>query len=527
MTADNRCFQIIGFCKNEDQNHPPSPKFRLYAPFCYKGGYMNLNSILIIMLFIASPHLGSAQIMPDSMWAFRDSINQDEKYYYDMGFCDTPVINRGCFNPGSDTGAVYPTDTGDKYDNNYINFSYRFTNGYAGFKIFWDMGMSQFNATEYSGMYLVHKGPLPGHKVQMLWVSSTGCGAPKVFQIFGEFKSSTTWKKEAIPFPADFKKTGLYELRFLVNNDDGTTSPTSGPGNLKLDDIAFIKGTMKPAAPTPVSPSNNAAGVSVTPAIMWSGSSGTTSYSLQVATVADFSSPVVNRNNITVAAFNASGLMNHTKYYWRVNATNTAGTSDWSTPWNFTTISPVPAAPLIVFPVSGLINIPIDPVMVWHSVAYAVSYKVQVSTTPDFIMLVKYMTVLTDTSVIVTGLANGTKYYSRVNATSTGGTGNWSAAIEFTTVPANVAVLPGRFQLCSFSFDGSSRTIRYFLPGECFVSLNYYNVRGAEVASFVNQVQKPGSYSLVLPLSTWARGTYIQIYRAGSFVKKDQIVVMR
>jgi hypothetical protein len=208
------------------------------------GGVMKLSRMLVLLLSAGSLQIASAQTMPDSMWIFKDSINDTEKYYYDqgLGFCDTPVINTGCFfiSGGTDTGAVYVTDTGNKFDSNYINFSYQFTKGYAGFKMFWDVGMTQFDATQYGAMYLVHKGPLPGHKVQMLWVSSTGCGAPKVFQEFGEFKSSTTWKKEIIPFPAGFKKKGLFELRFLVYNDNGTTSPTSGPGNLKLDNIGFV-----------------------------------------------------------------------------------------------------------------------------------------------------------------------------------------------------------------------------------------------------------------------------------------------
>jgi hypothetical protein len=47
------------------------------------------------------------------------------------------------------------------------------------------------------------------------------------------------------------------------------------------------------------------------------------------------------------------------------------------------------------------------------------------------------------------------------------------------------------------------------------------------VASLVNQEQKPGYYSLRLPFSVWARGTYIQVFTAGSFIKKDLIVVVR
>jgi hypothetical protein len=65
------------------------------------------------------------------------------------------------------------------------------------------------------------------------------------------------------------------------------------------------------------------------------------------------------------------------------------------------------------------------------------------------------------------------------------------------------------------------------LPRQCLVSLKYYDVRGRLVASFVNQAQGPGYYALPLPLSAWSRGTYVQVFSAGSFIKNDRVVVVR
>ena len=106
-------------------------------------------------------------------------------------------------------------------------------------------------------MVLWHKGPLPGHKVMMIWAQgSAGCGTPINYEYFGQFKSSSVWKRESFPFPqkrgnaaqnpdpdSPFVKKGLFELRMLIYNDSigGDTSSTSGPGILKIDNMFFLK----------------------------------------------------------------------------------------------------------------------------------------------------------------------------------------------------------------------------------------------------------------------------------------------
>jgi hypothetical protein len=49
---------------------------------------------------------------------------------------------------------------------------------------------------------------------------------------------------------------------------------------------------------------------------------------------------VIDQNGITSTSYTVpSGkLSKNTKYYWRVNATNPEGTSEWSSVWNFTTV---------------------------------------------------------------------------------------------------------------------------------------------------------------------------------------------
>ncbi len=182
----------------------------------------------------------------DTIWLCRDTA--PEVMFYKMYLSDTFPDNRGMF---------YMVDTGDTFAGHYINFDYQFGNphpGYAGFKIFWDYGSCSFWMKPADSMVLWHKGPLPGHKVRMIWgQASAGCGTPINYQYFGEFKSSTTWKREIFGFPekrnygsapdSPFVTKGLFELRFLIYNDSssGNISETSEPGNLKIDNIYFIK----------------------------------------------------------------------------------------------------------------------------------------------------------------------------------------------------------------------------------------------------------------------------------------------
>jgi hypothetical protein len=187
-----------------------------------------------------------------------------------MYLADTFPDNRGMFRM---------VDTGDAHDGNYVNFDYQFSQnsvdeqgktsggvdtvfhiaprpGYAGFKFFWDYGSSSFWVSDFDSMILWHKGPLPGHKVMMIWASaSAGCGTPICYEYFGEFNSSSIWTRESFPFPltrgnsahnpypnSPFLKDGLYELRMLINNDSTvSTSPTSAVGDLKIDDIYFLQ----------------------------------------------------------------------------------------------------------------------------------------------------------------------------------------------------------------------------------------------------------------------------------------------
>lgn len=231
---------------------------------------MKLHYWIGVVMVWACMQESVAQENLDTLWMCRDSIveGSESELWFRMYLADTFPDNRGDFST---------VDTGDKQDGSrYINFDYQFNNnpvqlkgktaentdtvftiaprpGYAGFKLYWDFGNVRFYTTKHDSMVLWHKGPLPGHKVKMIWAQGGECGGPINYQYFGEFKPSPDWKRESFPFPekrgytstypdSPFVRNGLLELRMLIYNDSSvTTSPTSAMGCLKLDNMCFIR----------------------------------------------------------------------------------------------------------------------------------------------------------------------------------------------------------------------------------------------------------------------------------------------
>ncbi len=72
----------------------------------------------------------------------------------------------------------------------------------------------------------------------------------------------------------------------------------------------------------------------------WNSVVGASSYTFQISEYQDFRTLYVSFSN-PLYKVNFGGLENGKTYYWRVNAKNNIGTSDWSQIWKFTTANVV------------------------------------------------------------------------------------------------------------------------------------------------------------------------------------------
>ena len=93
-----------------------------------------------------------------------------------------------------------------------------------------------------------------------------------------------------------------------------------------------------PSMPTLLSPANGAIEQSLSPTLTWSTVSNAETYHVQVATDSLFTSLFV-KDSIVISSLTLIhlSLASSTKYYWRINAVNTCGSSGWSSIWSFST----------------------------------------------------------------------------------------------------------------------------------------------------------------------------------------------
>jgi hypothetical protein len=351
----------------------------------------------------------------------------------------------------------------------------------------------------------------------------------------------------------------------------------------------------------------------------WHPTHSALSYGIQVSEFVDFSINVADQSGITDTTFHVSGLANNTIYFWHVNAMTVGGQTDWTSSW-FQTVVASPNAPQCVSPANFASQIVRQADLRWTHAATALSYRIQVSTDRAFDSIFRDTTGVIDTSVLVTGLIDDTRYFWRVSAVNAGGE-EWSSTMQFTTVfpfpcaphpifPASgslvkadslralwkksnphvtrywieiardakmtgafidsaavdteftqyhlndkadywwrvraynqtgwsaysetmlfktafPAVWKKRFSLDRFAFFGKNGSIAYSIAKQSDVRLELLDMSGKILWKVIHKNRTPGAYKEILPVSVLPVGAYFLSLKAGSFVKTVDATLLR
>jgi hypothetical protein len=106
-----------------------------------------------------------------------------------------------------------------------------------------------------------------------------------------------------------------------------------------VDNISITGGTATvPAVPVLATPSSGSSTTDLTPTFDWNDVSGATSYTILADNNSDFSSPEINQSP-TASTYTPASNMATGTYYWKVKATNSAGSSAYSSAWTLTLTS--------------------------------------------------------------------------------------------------------------------------------------------------------------------------------------------
>lgn len=202
----------------------------------------------------------------------------------------------------------------------------------------------------------------------------------------------------------------------------------------------FTTVSAAPPKPALMSPSDGAVNQPQSILMKWYPSEGAKIYTLELAADTFFNNVTHHIDTLRTNSMQISNLKNGMKYFWRVNAYNKGGLSDWSQVWRF---SVVLAQTPLLSPANSSNNQSLNVTLKWKPVLSADSYQLQVSTYPAFSSIFFEDASVKETSRELPPLSNSTTYYWRVRAKQGSNTGIFSDTWNFTTIKPlpNVPVL--------------------------------------------------------------------------------------
>jgi len=209
----------------------------------------------------------------------------------------------------------------------------------------------------------------------------------------------------------------------LQPNPMASATPAINP----LNTVGLEAAVNPPSAPSLVLPVNEVSTIDLRPLLDWTNSTvpaGTTfkNYELQLAVVNTFPAPtIVNLSGAaTKSEFTPNWNLNPNKqYYWRVRANNSLGeASPWSSVGTFHT---APLAPTLISPNNDAVLLNNIPVFDWSDVSGVTGYRLQISQTSAFTILMTNITLASSAYTPTANLPENTILYWRVQSQSVNG----------------------------------------------------------------------------------------------------------
>jgi hypothetical protein len=221
-------------------------------------------------------------------------------------------------------------------------------------------------------------------------------------------------------------------LRFHFDTIDGYLNAYPG---WYVDDV-LVHAQNPPNTPTSPSPADAATGVPVSADLSWTGGDpdpgDTVTYDVYFE--ADDSTPdLLLCNDVGTPTCDPGTLAEGTHYYWYVVATDNHVASTTGPTWAFTTVYPLPAAPVLVAPADGSSINDTRPNFEWLAVDGASTYRIQVDDNSGF-SSPEIETETLDPAYEPTLPLPLNTYSWRVLASNSCGDGSWSPARSFTLV---------------------------------------------------------------------------------------------
>ncbi len=187
--------------------------------------------------------------------------------------------------------------------------------------------------------------------------------------------------------------------------------------------------------PALVSPENGSVDENLFITLKWDEAKLAEHYHVQFAKNSDFSSLIIDSNDITKNFLAVGNLEYSTKYYWRVSSVSIEKESQWSETWDFTTMDKAEelAAPRLFSPGDKKVDQPVNGTLYWYSVPEAETYHLQIAKDSNYQEIIEEDETILDTLYDYSDLQYETTYYWHVRAKSSFNISDWSGSRSFVT----------------------------------------------------------------------------------------------
>jgi hypothetical protein len=304
----------------------------------------------------------------------------------------------------------------------------------------------------------------------------------------------------------------------MVVHDQVVNSPSDPGGERSVANILIAVREVEipqPGIPTLVLPSDGAEDQHDMIDLVWNSVEYAATYNIQVSADSMFSENlIVNEYVIIDTVYTLSGLEGQQQYYWRVLASNAAGSGGYSPVYGFFT--GFPSVPVQDYPPHGTVNVSVTPTLAWHPAIAAQEYRVQLATgrtiVPENIVLDTLG--IADTLVTLPDLTPERIFYWRVNASNEFGTSAWSDSWGFRTEPLTGIEaepdMPGMYNIRQNYPNPFNpvTTIRFEIPRNDHVRIDIYNLVGQHIDTLVDGYKGIGTYSIAWDAADYTSGVY-------------------
>lgn len=227
----------------------------------------------------------------------------------------------------------------------------------------------------------------------------------------------------------EIKDPGTYYWRVSASNQTGSSAFSAA---------STFQTVVAPAAPQLLAPANQALDLPNSVLLRWSAVGNAASYRVQVSTGRDFSQVLRDVSDVSNTQLQVDNLAEGITYYWRVRASNVAGSSNFSPIWEFSTKKALsaPAAPILSSPGNASLVPNAALRLLWQSTTGAESYQIQISLNSNFNQqILVNQQGISGTAFEFQDLAFNTVYFWRVRARNAAGFGPYSSIRSFRTAP--------------------------------------------------------------------------------------------